>query len=55
MATLYPCHSHPKHLIEIKELIYDEVKAKSDEHIRLPFKVRESFDLSKLVHIINKE
>ena len=26
-----------KHLVEFKELIYDEVKIKSDEHIRLPF------------------
>lgn len=47
--------ANPKHLIEIKELIYDEVKVKSDEHIRLPFKVRESFDLVKTIHIINKD
>lgn len=47
--------ANPRHLIEIKELIYDEVKVKSDEHIRLPFNVRESFDLVKTIHIDNRE
>ena len=47
--------ANPKHLIEIKELIYDEIKIKSDEHIRLPFHVRESFDLVKKVSIENRE
>lgn len=44
-----------KHLIEFKELIYDEVKIKSDEHIRLPFKVMESYDFKKTIHLRNRE
>jgi len=43
------------HLIEIKELIYDEVKTKSDEHIRLPFKVLKSYDFVKPVTIANHD
>lgn len=43
--------ANPKHLIEIKELIYDEIKIKSDEYIRLPFNVVDSFDLVEKVHI----
>ena len=35
------------HLIEIKHLIYDEVKTKSDKYIRLPFNVLEL----SLIHI----
>lgn len=44
-----------KHLIEFKELIYDEVKIKSDEHIRLPFSIIESYDFQKTIHLKNKE
>lgn len=47
--------ANPGHLIEIKELIYDEIKVKSDEYIRLPFKVKESFDVCEKVHIKNHE
>ncbi len=47
--------ANPYHLIEIKELIYDEVKVKSDEYIRLPFNVVESFDVVEKVHINNGE
>jgi len=43
------------HLIEIKHLIYDEVFVKSDEHIRQPFDVLESHDLTKTIHIDNRE
>lgn len=45
--------ANPKHLIEIKELIYDEVKIKSDKHIRLPFTIVNSFDFIKQVTIDN--
>lgn len=44
-----------KHLIEFKELIYDEVKVKSDEFIRLPFEVKESYDFKKTIHLKNRE
>lgn len=43
------------HLIEFKELIYDEVKVKSDEHIRLPFHVLESYDFKKTIHLQTRE
>ena len=43
------------HLIEFKELIYDEVKVKSDEFIRQPFPVVESYDLIKKIHLKNRE
>ncbi|MBO6047505.1 MAG: methyltransferase domain-containing protein [Erysipelotrichaceae bacterium] len=43
------------HLIEIKELIYDEVKTKSDEHIRLPFNVLESYDFVHQITIDSHE
>lgn len=44
-----------KHLIEFKELIYDEVKVKSDEHIRLPFETVKSYDFQKTIHLKNRE
>lgn len=44
-----------KHLIEFKELIYDEVKIKSDEHIRLPFSIIDSYDFKKTIHLRNRE
>ncbi len=47
--------ANPKHLVEIKELIYDEIKIKSDEYIRLPFNVKTSWDLVEKVHINNHE
>lgn len=47
--------ANPRHLIEIKELIYDEIKVKSDEYIRLPFDVKESFDLVQEVNINERE
>ena len=47
--------ANPKHLIEIKHLIYDEIKVKSDEHIRLPFEVVESHDFIHTVDIPNGE
>lgn len=47
--------ANQKHLIEFKELIYDEVKVKSDEFIRLPFHVLESYDLTKKIHLRNRE
>lgn len=47
--------ANPYHLVEFKELIYDEVKVKSDEHIRLPFHVEESYDFKKTIHLKNKE
>lgn len=47
--------ANPKHLVEIKELIYDEIKVKSDEYLKLPFEVVESFDLKQEVNIDNGE
>lgn len=44
-----------EHLIEIKHLIYDEVRVKSDEHIRLPFNVLESYDFKKVIHVSSHE
>jgi len=44
-----------QHLIEFKELIYDEVKVKSDEHIRLPFQTVESYDFKQKIHLKNRE
>ena len=44
-----------KHLVEFKELIYDEVKIKSDEHIRLPFETIKSYDFTKKIHLKNRE
>ncbi|KRN51404.1 MULTISPECIES: methyltransferase domain-containing protein [Kandleria] len=43
------------HLIEIKHLIYDEVKVKSDKFIRLPFEVLESYDFKKTISIPKRE
>ena len=43
------------HLIEIKHLIYDEVRTKSDKYIRLPFNVLESHDFKKTISIKNRE
>lgn len=47
--------ANPRHLIEIKELIYDEIKVKSDKYIRLDFPKVESFDLVKKVAITSRE
>ena len=46
---------NPNHLIEIKHLIYDEIKVKSDKYIRLDFKKVESYDLIHQVKIDNRE
>jgi 23S rRNA (guanine745-N1)-methyltransferase len=43
------------HLLEFKELIYDEVKIKSDEFIRQPFEVAKSYDFKKTIHLKNRE
>lgn len=47
--------ANPRHLIEIKELIYDEIHVKSDEHIRLPFNVLESYDYVQTIAIPERE
>lgn len=47
--------ANSNHLIEIKELIYDEIKVKSDKFIRLGFNKVSSFDLVKKIHINNRE
>lgn len=47
--------ANPNHLIEIKELIYDEIKVKSDKYIRLNFETVESYDLVHQVNIDNRE
>jgi 23S rRNA (guanine745-N1)-methyltransferase len=43
--------ANPRHLIEIKELIYDEIKVKSDTHIRLNFPVVEAYDFVQQIDI----
>lgn len=47
--------ANPYHLVEFKELIYDEVKMKSDEFIRLPFDIIESYDYKEKIHLKNHE
>lgn len=47
--------NNPNHLIEIKHLIYDEVYTKPDTFIRLPFEVKERFDVRKTIHIDSHE
>ena len=47
--------ANPYHLVEFKELIYDEIKIKSDQHIRLPFSVVESYDYKQTIHLQTKE
>lgn len=47
--------ANPNHLVEIKELIYDEIKIKSDKYIRLDFPVTKSFDFVQKVDINNSE
>lgn len=47
--------ANPNHLVEIKELIYDEIKVKSDKYIRLDFPVTKSFNFIQEVHINNRE
>lgn len=47
--------ANPNHLIEIKELIYDEVHVKDDTFIRLDFPIIESFDLIKNIKINQHE
>lgn len=43
------------HLIEIKHLIYDEVKTKSDKYIRFDFPVLESYDFTRQIAINSRE
>lgn len=43
------------HLIELKHLIYDEIKEKPDTFIRLPFSVVDSYDYKETLHITNRE
>ncbi len=43
------------HLIEFKEVIYEEVKIKSDEFIRLPFETIISKDIKQTIHLENRE
>lgn len=44
-----------EHLIEFKQLIYDEVKVKSDEYIRLPLTTVHSHDFKKTIHLNHRE
>ena len=43
--------ANPHHLIEIKELIYDEIKVKSDQYLRLGFQIAHSENFVKKVNI----
>lgn len=47
--------ANPYHLVEFKELIYDEIKIKSDQHLRLPFDIVESYDYKEKIHLQNRE
>lgn len=47
--------ANPRHLIEIKELIYDEIKVKSDKYLRLGFNEVESYDFVEKVKISNRD
>lgn len=47
--------ANPNHLIEIKHLIYDEIKVKSDKYIRLDLENVENFDVVQKVTIDNRE
>lgn len=47
--------ANPHHLIEIKHLIYDEIKVKSDKYLRLGFEETQSFNFVKKVNISNRE
>lgn len=47
--------ANPNHLIEIKHLIYDEIKVKSDKYIRLDFTAIDSFDFVQNISIANHE
>ena len=43
------------HLVEFKELIYDEIKIKSDEFVRLPFNEVKSYNFKKTIHLRSRE
>lgn len=47
--------ANPHHLIEIKELIYDEIRIKSDKYLRLGFQEVESYDFIRKVSISSRE
>lgn len=47
--------ANANHLIELKHLIYDEIKVKSDKFLRLDFNVIDSFDYREQVSINNHE
>ena len=47
--------ANPYHLVEFKKLIYDEIKIKSDQYIRLPFSIVESYDYQQTIHLKNRE
>jgi len=47
--------ANPNHLIEIKHLIYDEIKIKSDKYLRLDLTKIESYDLIHQLNINNRE
>ena len=47
--------ANPHNLIEIKELIYDEIKVKSDQYLRLGFQIAHSENFVKKVNISHRE
>lgn len=47
--------ANPYHLVEIKSLIYDEIFVKDDTYLKLPFDVKESFNLKKTITIKDHE
>lgn len=47
--------ANPNHLIEIKELIYDEIKVKSDEYLKLPFNTVNTYDYTEKININNRD
>jgi Methylase involved in ubiquinone/menaquinone biosynthesis len=47
--------ANPYHLVELKSLIYDKIIVKSDTYLKLPFTIKDSFDLKRTISINNKE
>lgn len=47
--------ANPQHLIEIKNLIYDEIKIKDDRYLKLNFPIIKSFDYRETLNLNNQE
>ena len=54
MSSFHSYINAPTHLNHLLNF-YDEIKIKSDQHIRLPFSVVESYDYKQTIHLQTKE